>query len=310
MTADGTAFPPRRKAWATVAVLMAITVTALLDRFLPAVLMEPIKREMHLSDTSVSLIQGYAFALFYCLAGIPLARMIDRGNRRNLIIIAVLIWSGMTLGCSLARTYVELFVARAGVDIAEAVLAPCAYSLIADSFPRHLRGRAIGLYYGSQSIGASASFVLGGLLFQRLSRFGDLHFPLVGSLSPWRATFAIAAIPGLLAALLAFGFKEPVRQERSTAARSEGLLTFLQGNIRCLLPLYAMFGIIAFLTLIGPSWATAFYNRIYGVPLANSGVTVGLILLFSGIAGPLAGGIIGDRWARATVGGRFRLPIL
>lgn len=306
---DEVGFPPRRRAWTIVAVLAVINVTALLDRFLPAVLMDPIKHDLRLSDTSVSLIQGYAFAIFYCLAGLPLARLIDRGNRRNLIVAAVLAWSVMTIGCGLASTYLLLFISRAGVGIAEAVLAPCAYSIIADCFPRRLRGRAIGIVYGSQSIGSSASFVLGGLLFGRLSHAGGLHLAALGTLSPWRATFIIAALPGLVAAVAAFTFREPQRREIDGTGQTESLLPFLKENMSCLLPLYTTFGLLGFVTLIGPSWATAFYTRIHGLPLARAGFVVGLTLLVAGMLGPILSGIIGDYLAAVRPGSRFRLPL-
>jgi MFS family permease len=303
-------YPPARQAWATVAILMAITITALLDRFLPAVLMEPIKHDLHLTDTSVSLIQGYAFAIFYCVAGLPLARLVDCGNRRNLIIAAVIVWSAMTFGCALAQSYVELFVARAGVGISEAVLAPCAYSIIADCFPRRLRGRANGCYYAALSIGSSASFMLGGLVFDRISHAGGLTFPVLGLLAPWRATFALAAIPGLVVALLTFFFREPARRERSLAADGGKIMPFLRANGRTLVPLYAGFGIMSFVTLIPPSWATTFYHRIHDVSLLNSGFAVGMIVLISGTVGPVLGGIIGDYWAKDDPSARFKLPLI
>src|ERR1700690_1074123 len=131
-SARPTSYPNAAYAWYVVAVLFAATLLSQLDRQLPALLVRPLKQEFGISDTSFSLLQGYGFAIFYTLAGLPLGRFVDRGNRRNLIIVGLLFWSLATGLFAFAQNYTHLLLARVGVGIGEAVLAPAAYSLIAD----------------------------------------------------------------------------------------------------------------------------------------------------------------------------------
>jgi predicted MFS family arabinose efflux permease len=137
-------YPNVAYAWYVVAVLFAATLLSQLDRQLPALLVRPLKQEFGISDTAFSLMQGYGFALFYTLAGLPLGRLVDRGNRRNLIIVGLLFWSLATALFAFAHTYMHLLLARIGVGIGEAVLAPAAYSLIADYIEPSRGGRGRG----------------------------------------------------------------------------------------------------------------------------------------------------------------------
>jgi predicted MFS family arabinose efflux permease len=124
-------YPNVAYAWYVVAVLFAATLLSQLDRQLPALLVRPLKQEFGISDTAFSMLQGYGFAIFYTLAGLALGRFVDRGNRRNLIVVGLLFWSLATGLFAFAQNYTYLLLARVGVGIGEAVLAPAAYSLIA-----------------------------------------------------------------------------------------------------------------------------------------------------------------------------------
>ncbi|MDB4281979.1 MFS transporter, partial [Paraglaciecola sp.] len=126
-----------------------VTVLSQMDRQLPTLLVGPIRAEFGISDTAFSILQGYAFAIVYTLAGIPLGRLVDRSHRRNMILIGLLFWSLMTICSGFAQTYWQLFAARMGIGVGEAVLAPAAYSMIADYVRPHRRGRALALYYMS-----------------------------------------------------------------------------------------------------------------------------------------------------------------
>src|ERR1700749_1649070 len=150
-------YPNVAYAWYVVALLFAATLVSQLDRQFPALLVRPLKHEFALSDTAFSLLQGYGFAIFYTLAGLPLGRLVDRGNRRNLICVGLLFWSTATGLFAFAHSYTQLLLARVGVGIGEAVLAPAAYSMIADYIEPSRRGRALAVYYVSIAIGSGAS---------------------------------------------------------------------------------------------------------------------------------------------------------
>ncbi|MDB5686583.1 MAG: uncharacterized protein JWR77_1172, partial [Rhizorhabdus sp.] len=302
-------YPSLWRASYAVFVLMLVTFTAMLDRYLPAIALGPMKSDLGLSDTSVSLVQGVAFSLFYCVAGVPLGRAVDRRNRRNLVALAVLIWTLLTVWSGLAGSFAELFVARAGIGIAEAILAPATYSIIADCFPPHMRGRAIGIYFSSLTIGSSASFIIGGALLAQLAQ-SPIDFPIVGILSPWRGTFVLLALLGIPALIAALSLREPKRRDMESRAASAGLIGFLRQNAAGLATMYATFGIFAFVSVIAVSWAPTLFNRKFGLPLSRSAVIVGMAILIGGGVGALSAGWFSDRFVRKPGAGRFRIQML
>ena len=143
-------------AWYVVVVLMFAYTVSFIDRQILSLLVQPIRRDLGISDTQFSLLAGFAFALFYATLGIPIARLADRANRRFLIMIGVVVWSVMTAACGFAKSYWHLFLARVGVGAGEAMLSPAAYSMISDYFPPHKLAKAIGVYAMGLYLGAGA----------------------------------------------------------------------------------------------------------------------------------------------------------
>jgi len=184
------------RAW----VLAVLTLTYTfdhVDRQILVILLEPIKTELNLADAHLGLLTGLAFAAFYATLGIPVALWADRGNRRNIIALALSIWSAMTALCGFAQTFWHLLIARMGVGVGEAGGTPPATSMIADLYPPQERATALGVYTSGIGLGIMAGFALGGYVYE---------------LYGWRAAFFVAGVPGLLLALIVrFGIREPVR---------------------------------------------------------------------------------------------------
>ena len=191
MTGDTTTMPsetvPARMPYGALFLLMTVYAFNMLDRQIVTILVEPMKADLNLADWQIGMISGLAFALFYTLLGIPLARIADRGNRVGMIAIALFVWSGFTAVCGLARNFTELLLARIGVGVGEAGCTPAAHSLITDYVPRERRGRALALYSLGVPVGSLAGLVLGGILLATLG---------------WRAAFLIAGLPGILLAVI------------------------------------------------------------------------------------------------------------
>jgi MFS family permease len=189
-------------------VLALLCLTALLnllDRQIFAILLEPIKRDLLLSDTQMGFVTGGAFAIVYTIAGIPLGRLIDIGKRRTILAATLLVWSCMTMCCGLARNYALLLAARMGVGIGEAGSLPGTMSVVGDLYPAHKRSGAIGLIYACATLGVAVSLVLGGYL---------------ESVIGWRNTFVVVGIPGIIVGLLfLFTVPEPRRDRSPTAGR-------------------------------------------------------------------------------------------
>lgn len=167
------------------------------DRQILVILLEPIKTELGLRDSQLGMLSGLAFAAFYATLGIPVAMWADRGNRRNIIAIALGLWSAMTALSGLAQNYWHLLLARMGVGVGEAGGTPPATSMIADLYPPQERATALGIYTAGIGLGIMAGFALGGYVYE---------------LYGWRVAFFVAGIPGLILALIVrFGIREPVR---------------------------------------------------------------------------------------------------
>ena len=300
-------YPNVNYAWYVVAVLFAATLLSQLDRQLPALLVRPLKHEFAISDTAFSLLQGYGFAIFYTLAGLPLGRFVDKGNRRNLIIAGLLFWSIATALFAFAQSYTHLLLARVGVGIGEAVLAPAAYSLIADYIEPGRRGRALAAYYVSLAIGSGASLLLGGWLLRVIPNSG-VPIAGLGVLTSWRAAFLFAAAPGVpLAVLMALSLREPARHELTNAATSatapsvgeftdylrQHSATFLR-----VLTYPTLLSIIGYGTL---AWAPAQFDRRFAIPPSRSGVVIGILVATAGAIGTLLSGFLSDYFSRLQV---------
>ncbi len=155
-------YPKPGYAWYVVGVLMVAYIFSFIDRQILSLLVQPIRRDLGISDTGMSLLMGFSFAVFYSFFGILLGRLADSWSRRTLIVIGFSLWSLMTAGCGLARNFVQMLLLRMGVGVGEASLSPAAYSLIADYFPPGRRATAISVYSMGIYIGSGLAFLLGG----------------------------------------------------------------------------------------------------------------------------------------------------
>src|SRR6478752_38231 len=177
--------------------LTLVYVFNFIDRQVLVIVQESIKKELHLSDTQLGLLSGFTFAVFYVTLGIPIARMADRGNRRNIVAISLGLWSLMTAFSGLAKNFVQLLLARIGVGVGEAGGSPPAHAMISDYFPPEKRATALSFYSAGLYIGILIGFLMGGYLNQE---FG------------WRNAFFVLGLPGILFSLLLYAtVKEPRR---------------------------------------------------------------------------------------------------
>ncbi len=272
----------------------------------------PIKSDLGLNDTQFSLLQGIAFALFYCTFGIPIARLADRSNRRNIISAGIALWSLMTALCGLARNFGQLFMARVGVGVGEAALAPAAYSLIADLFPRKKVGRAVGTYQTGLFVGYGLSVILGGWLVGTLEQGPPLVLPLIGELSAWRATLVIVGLPGLVIAALCLTFREPARRGAvDGGVPVPELIAFMKKNVAIYGYLVAAFCMLSLLFNAVLVWGAEYFIRIHEMPRATVGLRLGLIVAGFGCVGSVVGGLHGDYLHRkGDPGGAIRSAML
>ncbi len=294
-------WPAPAYSWYVVIVLILAYIVSFVDRQIMTLLVEPIRNDLGLSDTGISLLIGFAFAIFYVLMGVPIARLSDTRNRRNIIAAGIFVWSIMTACCGLAKNFWQLFLARIGVGVGEATLTPAAYSMIADQFPPNRLGRAMGAYTTGLFLGAGLALVLGGVAIGLIENMEAVVLPLLGEVRPWQLTFFIVGLPGLVVLVLVlFTIKEPVRRNQLlTGGKAEPLpvaelLAFLRTNWRtigCITGAFS-FGGVAVVGFL--AWAPEFVRRTYGWEIADAGMVFGIELAVLGAIGSFMGGWVND----------------
>lgn len=304
-------WPPTRTAWFAAIVLMIANTLAFVDRQALALLVEPIKQDLAVSDTAMSLLYGLSFTLFYVTVGIPVARLADRSNRRNIIAASVFVWSLATAMCGLVRSFSGLFVARVCVGAGEAGFSPSAYSLLADYFPRDRLASAMGVYQMGVYLGGALALLIGGMVAVVLPPLSTITLPILGEIKGWHLIFLVLGIPGILLSLVVLRIREPVR--RGVKAEDGHVpLSALFAHVGARKKAYV--GIIigyALMILVGNgtgAWIPAFFTREFGWTTAEIGLRYGLIVFVCGTTGALAGGFCAS-WLQRSGYARGNLAV-
>jgi MFS family permease len=278
--------------------LTLVYVFNFIDRQLLVILQESIKKELHLSDTQLGLLSGFTFAIFYVTMGIPIARLADKGNRRNIVAISLGLWSIMTAFSGVARNFIQLLLARIGVGVGEAGGSPPAHAMISDYFPPAKRATALSVYSMGIYIGMLVGFLMGGYLNQYLG---------------WRTAFFVLGIPGVIFSLLFFvTVKEPRRGATDTTTPEAN--SSLVGVLRLLFTketfvYLAMASSLNCFCIYGISnWAPSFLSRLHGMPSSEIGVSLGLVFGFGGGIGTLAGGFLTDYFGKKNKEWYMKIP--
>lgn len=310
-------YPHPAYGWYVVVVLTLGYVVSFLDRQIFALLIEPIRADLALSDTQVSLVGGLAFALFYTVLGIPIGRLVDRRSRRAIIAWGVTIWCFMTAACGLARNYWQLFLARVGVGVGEATLNPSALSLISDYFPRRKRGRAISFYTMGVSLGVGIANIVGAWAIAFATDAPALVLPVVGELRPWQMVFLFVGLPGLVVAALMATVREPARRDRIRMEAPDGTTSEelpVAATLRFLGQRWKTYAThflgMSVVTVIGYAfffWIPTMFVRSWDWSIPQAGYAYGLVTLIFGPIGVNFGGWAADwLYARGYKDGLMR----
>ena len=293
---EETPYPAPARAWWIVAVLTVAYAFAFIDRQILTLLVGPIRKDLGISDTQMSLLIGLSFGLFYTVFGIPLGRMADRMSRRGLVASGMLVWSVMTAACGLAGRFPTLLLARMGVGVGEATLSPSAYSLIADIFPPAKRSQALSVYATGIYVGGGLAFVIGGVLVQLISA-DFITLPIVGAVRPWQAVFFAVGLPGIFASLLLLTFREPARRGAGMDASGAAVrvpirdvTAFVRAHWRTLFCHNVGFGLMAMGGYSIIAWVPSMYIRHFGWSARDIGVSFGIMGAAAGLLGALTGG--------------------
>lgn len=293
---DSAPYPPARKAWVALIMLLLAYTCSFIDRQILSLVVQPIKADLAISDTQLSLLQGMSFAFFYSMLGIPFGLVADKWNRRNLIIGGLVAWSVATACCGLAGNFWQLFLGRMAVGVGEACLAPAAYSLISDSFRPQDRGRALTTYSSGVYYGAGLAFVAGGGVVA-WSGEASAWFAAIGfARLPWQTVFIIVSLTGLVLAPFLLLVQEPARRERAGGNASLAVgAAFLAKRGRFYLALITALSCIGIVNFSFFSWTPAIFQRRFGWLPQEIGPVFGLMLAILGPIGTAVGGVIVDK---------------
>ncbi|HVZ18071.1 MAG TPA: MFS transporter, partial [Terriglobales bacterium] len=284
-------------------ILLAANVLSAVDRFLIALLAQPMKADLNLSDTQIALLQGLAFVVFYSTLAVPVGRLADSFKRKHIIAASVSIWSLATMAFGIMRSFPALFICRIGVGCGEATLNPVSYSLLSDAFPRARLAGAIGIFTSGNFIGGGLALLLGGALIDCLSHQPPVLLPFLGHLHSWQVCFLLLGSPGLVVSMLMFSVHEPSRTGTLTRSDKRILIKdvskFVVANGRFFLCLTGGTALLALYGYGSQAWLPSYFVRSHGWSLSEVGSRFGLVTLLFAPAGALLAGSIARKSEQA-----------
>jgi MFS family permease len=306
-----------RYAWYVIFILTLANISSFIDRQILSLLVKPIKRDLHLTDTEMSLLMGLSFAIFYTLFGMLIGRLADRKNRRNIIIVGISIWSAMTTLCAGIANYTQFFLVRMGVGVGESTLSPSAFSLIADIFPKNRLATAMSIFSMGVFLGSGLATLIGSGIVAKLPTEGMMTVPVFGEIYPWQMIFLYVGIPGLVIALLLFTITEPTRKNSLQVAGQVVKLSFSE-SFEIIFKHKKAYLLICFSTACQAlinygcnAWVPTFISRTYGWEVPRAGAFFGLVVVISSILGVIFGGWYADKLTKeGKTDGRLRVGVL
>lgn len=299
--------------WYTVFICALVVMLAQVDRNVISLMVQPMKRDLGLSDTQMSLLIGAAFSITYTLVGPPVSRIADRGFRKPVVAASLAIWSAATSLCGLAQSFVQLVIGRAVVGGAESASSPASLSMIADLIPRDKLPRAYAIYNAGFIGGGAIALALGGFLLGLFARSGPIELPVIGHVRDWQMVFIILGLPGLLVALLIM-LTVPEPQRRSGHKKQgyplKEVLGFIMTNRAMHLPMLCGVLLNSMQAFGTAAWVPAFYERTYGWGPAIAGPLLGSVNMAASLFGLFFGAWLAEWLAKRSDDANLRVLFL
>lgn len=292
-------------AWYGVGVLFMVQIFSFMDRQALSLLIAPIKADLGMTDTEVSLVIGLGFALAYAVAGLPIGRLVDRVSRPMLLACGLTLWSICTLLCGFVRSFPQLALIRSGVGVGEATGTPVVVSLLAEYFPPTKRGIAFGVFAVSAYVGTGISLVAGSAIVHAFEGVTSVSLPMVGAVRTWQVVFLLIGPPGLLVIPFVLSLYEPRKRRTTGSATPPTMMPTLaqvadhyRRHWRAFLAQHAASTLLAMLFYGTGAWMPEFLRRTFGMPIAEAGLAFGVVTVVAGSAGVLSGGLVSDALLR------------
>jgi MFS family permease len=285
--------------WFVVAAVSLLQIGSYIDRQVITLLVEPMRRDFGIGDTEVSLLLGFAFAVFYAVMAIPAGRLADRYSRVRLIVVSVIFWTLATLWCMVAEGYRGLFIARMLVGLGEAALIPAGFSLLSDYFRPGRLGLATSTVTGASFLGSGVALAAGGFIISRLPGTEFVTLPIVGEIRSWQLAFGFASIPSVVFLTLFLFVREPARSgqlAQDAGGRSMfDALKYLRKDWAMWTSVFLGMAMIGAFQYGLTAWVPTFFIRSYGWNTAEIGQLYGAVFLICGTSGTVTGGWLCDR---------------
>jgi len=296
-------YPRPAVAWYATVLMALLYWISLLDRTIISLMVDPIKRDLGISDVQFGMLHGLAFAITFCVFGLAAGALADRVNRRRVIYLCVTIWSLATAACGVAQNFFHMMIARVAVGVGEAGLNPCATSMITDLFPKHRLTLALAVYSMGASVGAGCAFLFGGMLIEFVNQQPILTVPIIGEFRAWQAVFFIIGLPGVLIAFSVLSIPEPLRRgvrsrplQASTGLLQSyrDLMQFITERPQFFLYHFIGFGLASMGFAGGNAWYAAHLARNFGWGAGDIGLGLGLAMIVAGLLGKTLSGLAVD----------------
>lgn len=283
-----------KAAWFLVWALSFASMISYVDRQILTLLLGPIKADLKLSDTEVSLLVGLAFVICYAGFGLISGWLTDRYSRKGLVSIGIAFWSIATAACGMANSFANLFVARMAVGVGESTLSPAAMSLITDAFPREKLARAMSVFTGATFIGMGLAMILGGASIKLATWLVEQNAALVGGLAAWQLSFIMIGAVGALVLIPMLMAKEPPRQGIAKADNGQAnsgppFGGFIKANIATFACLWIGYSLHAMSGVGALSWTPTYFIRVFGWSAPQIGIVYGLMVCIVGFIGVMIG---------------------
>lgn len=277
------------RAWGSLGLLSLLYIISFIDRLILALLIEPVKADLGVTDVQIGLLIGTSFAVVYSIAGLPIARLADVGNRRMLILIGAAAWGASTTGAAFATSFSQLVLLRVGVALGEAALTPAAMSLISDMFPPSKKAAPLSLYVMVGVCGGSGAMIVGAAVLQLVAHIGA-DLPIIGGMSTWRLTLFMVGLPAL--ALACF---TPLVLPRLPRLRAAGqgtsiadVVAYYRANVPTYVGYYVVTACVSSVNFSILTWYPTHLIRTYGMAPTDAGYLFGIF----GVVTSLIGGLL------------------
>lgn len=292
--------------WPMVSIFMVFAFMSYVDREVVSLIVQPLKRDLSLSDFQIGLLLGPAFGFFYALAGLPMGWLLDRFSRRWITTLCVAFWGVATALSGVTTNFLQLFAARMGIGLGESALSPAAHSMIAEQMPPEKLATTLSIFNAGAFVGGGVAIAAGGWLVAAISSMESLTVPLLGPVRPWQFIFLIVGLPTILLAPLALLLREkrvprPAHAAGSKPAGGESMAAVLKSHWLLFLGLPFGFSCTNVLVCAYKAWTPTFLIREHGWNVADAGMAFGIQQAAAGVIGLIMTGVIVDRMYKRGV---------